>query len=133
MRIRPVLAVSAGLAALTLALAPAASARGNYLPYASKTKLSNGNLFTEITPQYDGTGYWRMDEWYEKTGGGTITQQLGFNYHGYSYAKGWITQTSGTSRMQNFTDLGFTDCSDVVGWMQVDGQGTFYNAPVGIC
>ncbi|MEV6584005.1 hypothetical protein AB0M92_38415 [Streptomyces sp. NPDC051582] len=125
--------MAGSLVALGLALAPAASA-GNMDYGISMTKLSNGELWTTIRPDnvHEGT-WWTMSETYAKTGGGTITAKLGFNYHGFSYDNGWFSQSSGTSHNEGFTWLGFDDCSDIVGWMAVQNQGTFYNAPVSIC
>ncbi|ROQ98238.1 hypothetical protein EDE04_4766 [Streptomyces sp. 2132.2] len=134
MRKRTSVMVMAGsLVALGLALAPAASA-GNVDYGISMTKLSNGKLWTTIRPDnvHEGS-WWTMSETYEKTGGGTITAKLGFNYHGYSYDKGWFSQSAGTDHSEGFDWLGFDDCNDIVGWMAVQGQGTFYNAPVSIC
>ncbi|MGW8358440.1 hypothetical protein [Streptomyces wedmorensis] len=140
MKIRPVLGATAGLLALLTAVAPAASAGGNWDYGTSRTKLSNGYLFTQIKADWDypieqpdGSVYWKMNEWYDKTGGGTITAQFGFNYHGYSYSKGWFTQSAGTTSSAYFDGLGFNDCSHVVGWLAVQGQNTFYNAPVTAC
>ncbi|MEW2374414.1 hypothetical protein AB0940_34450 [Streptomyces sp. NPDC006656] len=133
MRIRPVVIMSSALLALGVGLAPAASA-GNVDYGISMTKLSNGKLWTSIRADnvHEGS-WWDMYESYEKTGGGAITAKLGFNYHGYSYDNGWFNQSSGSTHQEEFHWLGFNDCSDIVGWMAVQGQGTYYNAPVSIC
>ncbi len=133
MRLRPVLAASAALLALAVAGAPTAMASGNAGQYWSVTELTFGKFNTQIGPQNDGTGYWWMEESYGKAGGGTITAQYGFNYNGHSYNKGWFTQQAGDNSYEHFDNLGFNDCSNVVGWLKVQNQGTFYNAPVTIC
>ncbi|MBD0672203.1 hypothetical protein BU198_16190 [Streptomyces sp. CBMA156] len=107
-------------------------AGGNAGYNCSKTGLSNGALWTCIYTQSN-NDYWRLIDTYTKSGGGTITAKFGFNYHGYSYEGGWFSQSSGTEKQGQFNDLGFNDCSDIVGWMAVQGQNTFYNAPVTIC
>ncbi|MCZ0982079.1 hypothetical protein O1L60_32885 [Streptomyces diastatochromogenes] len=140
MKIRKALGTSAALMAVLLAAAPSASAGGNWDYGTSRLKLSNGYLFTTIAADWDypteqpgGGVYWKMDEWYEKNGGGTITAQFGFSYHGYSYNKGWFTQNVNTTSHEFFNGLGFNDCANVVGWLAVQDQGTFYNAPVTAC
>ncbi|MEZ0090491.1 hypothetical protein [Streptacidiphilus sp. EB129] len=133
MRVRRSFGVTAGALALVLIAAPAAMAGGNWSYGESRTVLSNGALYTSIEPNNDGTGYWHLNDWYDKTGGGTISLEFGFNYHGYSYGSHWQSESAGGSNSQEFYSLGFTDCDDVVGWMAVAGQSTFYNAPVTTC
>ncbi|MCF3181966.1 hypothetical protein IPZ70_18740 [Streptomyces polychromogenes] len=136
MRIRPVAALSGALLALGIALAPAASA-GNVDYGLSMTRLGNGELWTKIRTgnieQPDGSLYWELFDTYKKTGGGTISAYMGFNYNGHSYNNSYFTQASGTEHQEGFYQLGFNNCNQIVGWMAVDGQGTFYNAPVSIC
>ncbi len=130
----------AGLVALSAVVAPSALAGGNWSYGISKTELTNGTLWTKIQTdrnypgtQPNGEWWWEMYESFDKRKGGAITAQFGFNYHGHSYSKGWFTQTAGTTSNERFDGLGFNDCSHVVGWLAVSGQGTFYNAPVTIC
>ncbi|MFK0045607.1 hypothetical protein ACIQU4_16040 [Streptomyces sp. NPDC090741] len=108
MRIRPVLAVASVFLAATVVGAPAAMASGNAGQYWSVTELTFGKFNTMIGPQNDGSGYWWMEESYGKAGGGTITAQYGFNYHGYSYNKGWFTQSAGDA-----PNRGDTSCASV--------------------
>lgn len=137
MRIRSVMAMSSALLALGVAAAPAAFA-GNADYGISKLKLSNGTLWTQIrtmnVEQPDGSLYWELYDSYEKkVETGSITAYMGFNYKGISYNNGWFNQSAGTTHTEGFYGLGFNDCSSVVGWMTVQGQQTFYNAPVTIC
>ncbi|WP_327073195.1 hypothetical protein OG196_14205 [Kitasatospora purpeofusca] len=116
-----------------------AMAGGNYGYNCSLTSLSRGKLYTciytEDLQQPDGSLYWKLVDTYEKKSdvAGTITAKFGFNYHGYSYEGGWFSQSQGETKDGWFYDLGFNDCNNIVGWMAVQGQQTFANAPVSIC
>ncbi|MFB7908261.1 hypothetical protein ACFXPX_41650 [Kitasatospora sp. NPDC059146] len=128
--------IGTALAGALLAVGGASQAMAQ-AKYNASTSLSNGRLSTSISQedktQPDGSAFWQLQDVYEKTGGGTITAQFGFNYHGYSYNRDWSDQSVNQTKDAWFWDLGFNDCQNVIGWMAVKGQNTFYNAPVTIC
>lgn len=73
-----------------------------------------------------------MRTWYEKTGGGTITAKLGFNYAGTNTWGSTFTQSAGTTKSASWTRYWSTDCYSTVGLLSVTGQGTF-QTPAGTC
>lgn len=124
-------------ATIVLGTASSAFAGGNYDYGESRTVLSNGDLYTKIwtnsNEQPNGSPYWTGEDIYVKTGGGAISLEFGFNYHGNSYGSDWQSESAGQTNYQEWGDLGFDDCDDIVGWMAVSGENTYYNAPVTAC
>lgn len=70
-----------------------------------------------------------MNDWYQKKGGGTITARFGYTYRGSSKTGGWFTQGPNTTKSATWSGQTINTCDPVVGWLQVDGQQTFNNAP----
>ncbi|MGW5419611.1 hypothetical protein [Streptomyces sp. NPDC003943] len=111
---------------------PAAMAGGNFGYNASRTTLSNGYLDTNLTRGYD-TNHWNVNDYYYKSGGGTIYAQFGYSYHSSNHYGSWFYQSAGAGKSATWKDVYIADCQNLVGFMNVSGQGTFYNAPVTAC
>ncbi|WP_159073302.1 hypothetical protein [Kitasatospora fiedleri] len=139
MRTRTTVGAALAAALIVGITAPNAMAGGNWDYGVSRTALTNGELYTSLSPENggpfmpDGGLYWKVTDSYVKHSGGTITARFGVNWNGLSFEKGLFTQSSGTTSSATWTEMGFTDCHDIVGWIAVTGQNTFYNAPVTIC
>ncbi|MFI1761787.1 hypothetical protein ACH41H_06950 [Streptomyces sp. NPDC020800] len=112
-------------------IAPAAVAGGNFDYATSRTKLSNGYLYTQLSSGSDST-HMNVKDWYNKDGGGTIRARFAYSYHNNTHYGAWFSQSGGTKAAQ-WSNVSIPDCQNVVGFLDVSGQGTFYNAPVTGC
>lgn len=112
--------------------APAAVAGGNYDYATSRTSLSNGYLYTQLSTGSD-SSHMNVKDWYNKSGGGTISARFGYSYHSGTHYGSWFSQSSGTTKAAQWSNVYINDCQNVVGFLDVSGQGTFYNAPVTGC
>ncbi|GAA1012706.1 MULTISPECIES: hypothetical protein [unclassified Streptomyces] len=69
----------------------------------------------------------------KKRSGGTIRARFGYSYHNSTHYGSWFTQSAGTTKSAQWKNVYINDCQNLVGFLNVDGQGTFYNAPVTGC
>ncbi|MER6979329.1 hypothetical protein [Streptomyces carpinensis] len=113
-------------------IAPAAMAGGNYDYGTSRTSLSNGTLWTSLT---SGTGAsWNViDSYDKKPNTSTITALFGWTHVGTAHTGSWFTQSAGTTKSTKWSNYTLSGCNSVIGWMEVQGQQTFNNAPVTQC
>ncbi|MGW1159625.1 hypothetical protein ACWD48_15680 [Streptomyces sp. NPDC002519] len=113
-------------------IAPAATAGGNFDYGTSRTKLTNGYLYTSLT---SGTGAsWNVADWYVKDANtSTITARFGWTHVGAVHTGSWFSQSGGTTKSAKWSNYTLSGCNSVIGWMEVQGQQTFNNAPVNQC
>jgi hypothetical protein len=100
-------------------------------PSASCTSMDNGALFhTKFHPDASKT---RIQSSYVKTGGGSITAKLGYNYSGTNHYSASFTQRSGTTVKRHWdrNDYNFW-CKTTIGLLSVNGQGSF-QTPISHC
>ncbi|MFB7554541.1 hypothetical protein [Streptomyces brevispora] len=129
--VRRIAATSAAVLIGMGVIAPAATASGNFDYGTSRSKLTNGVLWTSLTSGT--TAPWNVNVSYDKTGGGTITARFGWTHVGTKHTGSWFTQSSGTSKGSKWSNVTLSGCNPVVGWIEVQNQQTFNNAPVTQC
>ncbi|WP_073817117.1 hypothetical protein [Kitasatospora sp. CB01950] len=107
-------------------------AGGNCNYEVSCTKLSNGTLYVGV---YQGTNFGNdIHDTFEKTGGGTITARFAYNAgHGTLYDQGAFTQSAGQTKYFRWQNQTIDYCAQVVGILDVTGQGSFQTPPVYMC
>ncbi|MEW2133659.1 hypothetical protein [Streptomyces sp. NPDC005435] len=112
---------------------PAAMAGGNFDYGTSRTKLSNGYLYTQLTMGSPSNTTNVTDSYVKDSGTGTITARFGWTWNGTKHTGSWFTQAGGTTKSAKWSNYSITNCNSVIGWMEVSGQQTFNNAPVTNC
>ncbi len=69
---------------------------------------------------------------YHKSAGAPITQRLGYGTKGVDTWGAWTTQKVGQDRSVDFPDA-VDKCHDLIGVMDVKGQGRFHTGLIGAC
>ncbi|MCW5251832.1 hypothetical protein [Streptomyces sp. SHP 1-2] len=62
-----------------------------------------------------------------------ITARFGWTHVGTAHTGSWFSQSSGTTKSTKWSNYNLSGCNAVIGWMEVQGQQTFNNAPVTQC